>query len=208
MTRSIRLTGTGSAPAIPDVVVARVGVEKRAADVQSAFAGAGDAARAVVDAVRAAGVAEADVATTDLGLQTVETGPWEDRRLEGYSATEALVLTVRDVADAARVLQAVAVAAGDAARIDSVTFALSDGERPAAAAREAAFADARARAEQYAALAGASLGAVLSIVDEPRAAPQREVMFAARAAPGGGAPAMHAGERTVSARVTVEWELG
>ncbi|TWS25990.1 DUF541 domain-containing protein [Tsukamurella sputi] len=209
MTRTIRQTGSGAAAATPDVVIARIGVEFRAGDVATAFAGSGDAARAVVAAVRAAGVADADVATSDVGLQAVETGPWEDRRLEGYAASESLVLTIRDVDDAARVLQAAATAAGDAARIQSVVFALSDGDAPAAAAREAAFAHAKAKAEQYAHLTGDTLGAVLSIVDDPGASPHADVHFAAKslaAAPAAG-PAMEAGERRVTARVTVEWEL-
>ncbi|GAA1079129.1 SIMPL domain-containing protein [Tsukamurella spumae] len=208
MTRTIRQTGTGSAVAIPDVVIARIGVEHRAPDVVAAFSGAGDAARAVVAAVRAAGVADADIATSDVGLQTVETGPWEDRRLEGYAASESLVVTVRDVANAAWVLQAATVAARDATRIDSVTFALSDGAAPAAAARDAAFADARAKAEQYARLSGDALGAVLSIADDPSSAPRPQMMLAAKAAaaPGSG-PAMEAGERIVTAQVVVEWEL-
>lgn len=208
MTRTIRLTGSGVAAAIPDVVIARIGVEVRAEDVATAFSGAGDAARAVVAAVRAAGVADGDVATSDLGLQAVETGPWEDRRLEGYAATESLTVTIRSVADAADVLQAAATAAGDAARIQSVTFALSDGAAPAAAARGAAFADAKAKAEQYAGLSGDDLGAVLSITDEASPAPRAEVHMAMKsvaATPAG--PALEAGERAVTARVTVEWEL-
>lgn len=206
--RTIRQTGTGQAFATPDTVVAQVGVQVRADDVATAFTGAGEAARAVVAAVRAAGVAPADVATADLTLQAVETGPWEDRRLEGYAAGESLTVTVRDTAAAAAVLQAAATAAGDAARISSVTFAVSDGAAPAARAREAAFADAKARAEQYARLSGNALGAVLSITDEAAAAPRPEIMFAARTsgAPSGG-PALEAGEQAITARVTVEWEL-
>ncbi|KXP13535.1 hypothetical protein AXK57_04965 [Tsukamurella pulmonis] len=209
MSRTIRQTGSGAATATPDVVIAHVGVEFRAPDVASAFSGAGTAARAVVAAVRAAGVAEGDVATTGVGLQAVETGPWEDRRLEGYAATESLTLTIRSVTDAAAVLQAAATAAGDAARIQSVSFALSDGAGPAAAAREAAFAHAKAKAEQYAALSGDALGAVLSITDESAPGPRADVHFAAKAltaaAPAG--PAMEAGEREITAHVTVEWEL-
>lgn len=209
MTRTIRLTGTGTATATPDLVVARIGVDFRAQDVASAFSGAGAAARAVVAAVRGAGVADGDVATSNVGLHAVETGPWEDRRFDGYAATESLTVTVRSAADAADVLQAAATAAGDAARIQSVSFALSDGAAQAEAAREAAFADARVQAERYAALAGARLGAVLSITDDPSSGPQPEVHFAAKAvlgAPPAG-PAMEAGERSVTARITVAWEL-
>jgi uncharacterized protein YggE len=207
MTRSIRQTGTGTAPAVPDVVIARIGVQSRAGDVSSAFDGASIAAHAVVSAVRAAGIGDADIATTNVGLQPVETGPWEDRRLEGYSASESLTLTIRDTGRAAAVLQAATTAAGNAARIESVTFAVSDGDAALEQAREAAFADARRHAEQYARLAGATLGAVLTIADEPSGfGPVTEVMFASKQASDSG-PAMQVGERSVSARVVVEWEL-
>lgn len=207
MTRTVRQTGTGSAPAIPDVVLAQVRVEFRGDDVASAFSGAGHAAHSVVAAVRGAGVSDGDVATTGVGLQAVETGPWEDRRLEGYSATESLAVTIRDITSASAVLQAAAMAGGDAARIDSVSFAVSDGASPASAARDAAFADARARAEQYARLGGDTLGAVLSISDDPSTAPRPQMLFAAKLDGAGSGPAMEVGDRVVTAQVTVEWEL-
>lgn len=207
MTRSIRQTGSGAATAIPDVVLARIAIRRQEADVAAAFRLAGEAARAAVSAVRAAGVAEADIATTDVSLQSVESGPWEDRRLDGYAASESLAITIREIASASDVLHAALSAAGDCARIDSVEFSVSDGDGAAEAARAAAFADARTRAEQYAALAGARLGSVLSIVDEPgNSGPAPRMVMASRTADSTG-PAMAAGERSVTARVAVEWEL-
>ena len=77
----------------------------------------------------------------------------------------------------------------------------------AAAAREAAWRDALARAGQYAALAGAALGEVLEIKEAPPPPPDaRPMRLLADAAPTG--PATEPGETTVWAAVTVTWALG
>jgi uncharacterized protein len=77
----------------------------------------------------------------------------------------------------------------------------------AAAAREAAWRDALAGAEQYAALAGASLGPVLEIKEAPPPPPEARPMrlMAADAAPSG--PTTDPGETTIWAAVTVTWSL-
>jgi uncharacterized protein YggE len=74
------------------------------------------------------------------------------------------------------------------------------------AAREAAWRDARGRAEQYAALAGVALGGVLRIeeVAGARHAQPLTMGFAAAAAAG---PAVEVGEAELRARVAVTWAL-
>ncbi len=75
-----------------------------------------------------------------------------------------------------------------------------------AAAREAAWRDARGRAEQYAALAGVALGEVLRIeeVAGGRHALALAGGYQAQAAAG---PAVEVGEAEVGARVAVTWAL-
>jgi uncharacterized protein YggE len=100
---------------------------------------------------------------------------------------------------------AAAVAAGgDGARVHGLGFVVGDPAAVAAAAREAAWRDAFARAEQYADLAGATLGPVLQIKEAPPAAPDARPMrmMAAEAA-----PSTEPGETTVRAAVTVTWSL-
>jgi uncharacterized protein len=75
-----------------------------------------------------------------------------------------------------------------------------------AAAREAAWRDARARAEQYAVLAGVGLGRVVRIEELAGGRPVVPLAgrYEAQAAAG---PAVEVGEAEVRARVAVTWAL-
>ena len=105
-------------------------------------------------------------------------------------------------------IKALAGAAGDAFGLDDVTLDVADPAPLLERARTAAFEDARAKAEQYAALAGRPLGPVLRVTEEPdRGMPVPR--FAAKAAMDvGGAMPVEAGESAVSATVTVRFGLG
>ena len=99
-------------------------------------------------------------------------------------------------------------AGGDGARVDGIEFTHRDSASLQATARDAAFANARAKAEQFAGLSGQSLGEVRHITEGagPVALP-RGRMVAMAADSSGGMP-IDAGEGTISAIVTVTWALG
>jgi uncharacterized protein len=105
------------------------------------------------------------------------------------------------------VLAAVADAGGDATRIGGISFALDDDAAVRAQAREAAFADARQRAEQYADLVGRELGDVLW-VRENVTTPAPPVPYAAEAAAdAGGALRLEPGSTEVTVTAEVRWSL-
>ena len=74
-----------------------------------------------------------------------------------------MTASVRDLTKAGATLSAAVDAGGNAVRVDAVSFALEDTNGLVAGARKGAVDDAKAKAEQYAAAAGRSLGAVQSI---------------------------------------------
>lgn len=198
----VTVTGTGLVTAVPDVAVVDLGAEARAPGVQDALDRAGAALDAAARGLRERGVTPAD-------LRTTTTSTWTERTDDGTSRTTvrlALRAQVRDVAGAGEAVRAALAAAGDAARLDGIGFALADPAPLAAAAREAAFADARERAEQYAALAGRRLGAVVEVV-EGGGGPGPVARTLAAAAPAGDALAVEPGTQEVRATVTVRWEL-
>jgi uncharacterized protein len=91
-----------------------------------------------------------------------------------------------------------------------VTYRHSDTSALASAAREAAWADALARATQLAELSGRSLGDVISIDEAGGGTPrllgaQRMAMDAAVA--GEAAPTLDAGEAYVTIALAVRWSL-
>jgi uncharacterized protein YggE len=77
---------------------------------------------------------------------------------------------------------AAGVSPGDAVRVQGLTPALHDMAAPGSTARARAFGDAQAKAQQYAALAGRTLGSVVTI-DASTSRPQ-DTASTARAAAG------------------------
>jgi uncharacterized protein YggE len=121
----------------------------------------------------------------------------------GYTAYQSLRVTVRDPAAVGDLIQAFAGVAGNALTIDRIALDIDDPAPVLARAREAAFADARGKAEQYAVLAARELGKVVWVSDvvHSGAQPRYDLM----AAKTGGMP-VELGENSVTTAVTVRWE--
>jgi uncharacterized protein YggE len=200
----LTVTGAGVASAVPDVVRLDVGVRCEAPDVGAALSDAGARAAAVAQAAHDHGVGPHDLQTTGAGVQ-----PRYDREgveVVGYSAHQSLQLAVRDPARLSPLVDAFAGVAGNALTIDRISLEVSDPEPLRRRARRAAFEDARAKAEEYAALAGRTLGKVTALTDVVQGGPQpRYELMAARAASAGALP-VELGENTVTASVAVRWD--
>ncbi|AMT69492.1 SIMPL domain-containing protein [Mycobacteroides immunogenum] len=198
----VTVVGQGEASGSPDVFMATVGVSVRSRRIAGVMGEVKAKARAVIDAVLDAGVAAEDVRTAWMSVHP----QFDGNRITGYAADNSVRITVRDLSKVSDVLDKAVTAGGEAAQLSGVSFDLQDSSDLATQARERAFADARTRAEQYAALAGETLGKVLRIdetVGGAAAHPRAE--FAMLRAAGG--PPVEAGQQTVSAQITVVWEL-
>ncbi|WP_062393699.1 SIMPL domain-containing protein [Gordonia phthalatica] len=199
--RTVAVTGSGQASAVPDVMRLQIGVAVVEPNVSTAMERAGASMRAVIDALLAAGVSRPDLATAQLAVHPqYRTG--DDPGISGYEVSNMLTAIVRDLDSAGDALAAAAQAGGDDLRVHGVSLTVDDPTAPLAAARDAAFADARRRAEQFAGLAGVRLGPVLSI-REGAAGPGPAPRMAAFAA----SMPVEAGEQQVSAAVDVVFEL-
>ena len=169
---SISVSGTGEVQAEPDIVTVSTGVEVSADSVAEARAGAAEAAAAVIAALRENGVEERDIRTINVFIYPVYDYRDETPRVTGYTVLNSVEVTVRDVEGVGELIDAVAVAGGDAVRFNGISFAHEDPVGLTRQARELAMADARAKAEQLAELNGVTLGEPLSIVETSWAAPR------------------------------------
>jgi uncharacterized protein YggE len=203
-TATVAVTGAGSASAVPDTALLTLGVETRGASPAEAFEGCRRTLAQVLEALDAEGVEPARRTTTGLELQE----DWESRQAGagpvGYRAGTRLTVRLDDPAGAGRVAAAAVNAGGDAARVHGLELVVGDQAAVAAAAREAAWRDAEARAGQYATLAGATLGRVLQVRDVPPPPDVRPMRLVADAL---GGPAVEPGEASISAAVAVTWAL-
>lgn len=203
MKPSVRVTGFGEAAAPPDIAVVQVGAECVARHAPEALGEASTVIARMRDVAIEAGVAPGDLATSATQLW-----PDHDRegRPSGYRASITLTVRMRDLMAASELVPALVAAGGDAGRLHSTTLEHSDPAALAATARDNAFADARARAEQYAALAGAVLGDVLGI-DEAATTGGPVPVFAKRSDTFAAGMPILAGTESVPAAVTVRWRL-
>jgi uncharacterized protein len=195
--RTIAVTGQGSASVVPDRAVVRVSAVHRAAGLAEALSGA-ESARAAI--VAAAG----DLIVSSAGL---DIWPVHDQegRAAGFEARHSLTVTGADLDRAGALIDRLAAEVGDRLTVDGVSLTVSDPSAVVREAREAAYADAPARAEHLALLADATLGAVQQVAEG--AGPAQPIAggleFAAAKADVGLQP----GQQTVTDEVTVTWAL-
>lgn len=166
---STTMIGRGSVRAVPDLIRVTLSVESRADTVAAAYGRAGERVTAVVTALRAVGVSDADMATSGLSVRT-ETVYTDNGRSEiaGYLASTGLSVSLREGTgtEPADTVAAAVTAGGDDVRLGGLTRGIADPEPLVREARDAAFDDAKAKAEQYAARAGVTLGQVVQITED------------------------------------------
>lgn len=200
----VRVTGYGEASASPDVLRVVLTISCDGADVSSAMSDAAQRTDAVTTALR-----ELDVTDRDLRTEGVDVHRRHNRggAVAGYRAQHTLAVTCRDVDRAGRLLAAAGDAAGNDLSIDHVGLDIEDRTTVLQQARQAAFEDARGRAERYAVLAGRELGEVQTVVEGTSAGPPaprggiRMMAAAAESAELG----VEGGDSTLGATVTVTW---
>lgn len=209
-THRITVIGTGRLKREPDMLRATVGVEIESDSVDAALSATNQAARRVIDAVHAVGVARADIQTREFRVQ-----PGYDHSahgtpvLRGYVVRNLVEINVRDLDRVGEVLAAATEAGGNDARVHGVQFELEDDAAVLVAARERAFADARSRAEQYAQLARRELGPLVSLSEDVPPSPHVEQWdgVGTYVATAGGPVPVQPGRLEVVVRVTAVWSL-
>lgn len=206
MGRSVTVTGRGRATAAYDEATLRLAATARAANPSDATARATYCMSVMREAVLAGGVAADKLTTTHVSLNPVH-DPWPT--VVAYEATLGLSVLLADLQRVGSLLVAAIDAGGDGARVDGISFSHHDPAALQREARDSAYADARAKAEQYAGLAGQALGEVRHIAEAggTSGVPLGKMMAMADAGAAGAMP-IDAGEGTVEAVLTVEWALG
>jgi uncharacterized protein YggE len=198
---AITATGNGSSTVVPDRASFTFGVSSNAATAAAALSASSDAADRVVAALQKAGVAKADLQTSDVSLspRTSENGD----KILGYTASVSVAATVRKLASAGAVVDA-AVGAG-ANQVSGPNLLVSDESSAYRAALKDAIADARAKAQTLASASGLTLGAVTSVTEG--SAPTPVPLFGPKEA-AGATPPVEPGTQEVDASVTMVFATG
>jgi uncharacterized protein YggE len=205
--RTVTVTGSGTAEAVPDLLTASIGVECRRDDVGAAYAAAGRAAAAISAILREHGVHDPDITTSGLNVRAdVVWKEGQGQTVAGYVASSILAVRLRDVPGSSDVIAGAVAAGGNDVRLNGLELGFADPAAVTAQAREAAWQDALATARQFASLAGTELGPVVSVTQQP--GPSGPIPMAKmQRAMATDSVGIEAGQSSVSATVEVVWEL-
>ena len=206
---TVSVSGHGQVNVPPDTASVSIGIDVIQPTLAKAQTQATAQATALIEALKAAGIADEDIQTAYFSVNIVrdysENG--NPTQITGFEIINQLQLTVRDI-DMLGDLLDEAVNAG-ANSINGVTFYFDDQTAAASEARKLAVEDARTKAEELAAAAGLTLGPVVSIA-EGTVSPMPPPMYGG--AGGGMAKAEAAvpvqpGSSTIAVDVSMTFEL-
>jgi len=203
----ITVTGEGRVDAAPDMATISLGVTSQGDTAAAAMAANSQALSRVLANLRAAGIEDRDLQTTGLALSPDWRGADDGSapRIVGYIASNMLTVQVRALDGLGAVLDA-AVKDG-ANTVDGLSFGLADPEPVLDEARRRAVAVATHRAMLLTEAAGVSLGAVAAI-SEGGGSFAPAPMFAKAADMTAAVVPVASGEVSMSASVTMVWEIG
>jgi hypothetical protein len=165
--RTLTVSGNGTIYLTPDTAYIYIGVHTDDADLATAMSKNNTQAQALVDALKKAGVAEADIQTSNFSVYTNPNGGIDKMTGQAitnstyYSVDNTVYVTARDLTHLGSLLNA-AVGAG-ANSINSITFDVADKTAAQAQARQKAMDNAAALAVELAQTAKVSLGTIQTI---------------------------------------------
>ncbi len=206
MERTITVSATGSATAIPDRARIATGVVSEAATAREALSANNGAMEKLIAGLKESGVGAQDIQTSGLNLNPRYTNPRDGQppMIDGYQASNTVEVHVRDLDKLGEVLDKLVTLGAN--QMNGITFEVSTAETLRDAARKEAIANARRRAELYAAAAGAKVGKVIAIAEGTEASPP-PYFKAGRAAAMSASVPIERGSQSLEANVTVTWEL-
>lgn len=182
--RVISVMGVASVEMPPDMATIDLGVSHQADEAADALAMTSEAVAAVLAQLESAGIEARDMQTNNLSLQPVwsrNDGSGAQPKVIGFVARNTLSIRVRELNSLGSILDA--VVQDGANTFNGLRFSVQDPDAAMAEARAAAVKDGVARAEQFAAAAGVTLGPIMSISEGGGIArPQMLEMAAARMA--------------------------
>jgi len=200
------ISATGDVTRVPDIARIGAGVVTSAPTASAAMEQNARQMAAVRAALKRAGIADRDIQTASLSLspeyrqETNGAAP----QITGYSASNEVIVTFRDIAASGRILDAL-VSQG-ANQINGPSLSVEHPEPAFGEARVKALATARARADLYARAAGKHVVRIVSIAEGGTSVPGPRPMYRMAAA-SQAATSIDPGTQTLTVNLNVTFEL-
>lgn len=205
--RVISVSGTGQVSLQPDMAYIYIGVSTENESAADAVAKNNADTQRLIDALKAAGIADADIRTSNFSIwQNTPYGLDGQPGKPVYRVDNTVYVTARDLAKLGDLLDA-AVRAG-ANNINSIQFDVADKTKALTDARKAAVEAAKKQAAELAEAAGVKLGDIQGI----QYYDSTPVVYAEARGMGGGAAAdasvpINPGQMQITATVTINFEI-
>lgn len=208
---TLTLSGDGVVSAAPDMAIVSLGVVKEAETADAALSANNTAMKKALAALKDAGVADKDIATSSFTIDPVMSyppqksdGTQEAPKITGYRVSNAVTVKLHGIAEAGGLLdKVIRVGAND---VRGVSFTVDDQDSLMDEARIAAIKKLESRADLYAKTGGFTLKRILAISEGGEATPPMPMMMT-KAAPQSDAVPFSAGEQDIRATVNITWEI-
>jgi len=206
-TSGIAVSGRGEVYGTPDTLQMSFGVSVLRPSVQQAVSDAAALADQLISTLEANGVATEDVQTANYGIYPEYDYSNDQQKIRGYRVNNTVVAKIRDITSAGSVIDAAVAGGTNEIKVSGVSFSIEDDEELITAARDAAWEDAHAKAQQLADLAGLTLGKAVTI-NESFSTNQPVPMYRAydEMAVGEAATPIEPGEQQVAVTLQIRFE--
>jgi uncharacterized protein YggE len=208
-TPQIVTTGQGEVRVTPDKATINMGVQTRAATAAEAAAQNSRKQRAIIEAVRARGVAPEQIGTSSFNVIPETRYDREGQavpRTLSYLVSNVITVELRRIDLVGPVIDA-SLAAG-ANQINSLNFGVANTDSARRAALTSAVARSKADAEVMARAAGGSLGSLIELMTTEFYVPQpRAMQLSMKAAEADASVPVEPGQEAIRATVTARWQF-
>jgi uncharacterized protein YggE len=158
----LTVQASGNATATPNLLTLDIGVDVSDPTASAALSDANDKATALSNTLQLVGVSKADIQTTNFSIQPNFA---TNGTITGYRVTNSVHVKLHNLSASGAVIDAAARSAGNAIRINGLTFSVDDTTTVDGTARADGIQVAADHARSMASAAGESISGVCSITD-------------------------------------------
>jgi len=204
----ITVAGEGKATGKPDVAMITLSVSRVADTVDAARTGAATSLDAMINSMTGNGIAKDDIQTQQFSISPEYDYTNGKQLLKGFRVTNIVTAKLRDISKTSKVVDDAVTAGGNDVQVQGIVFTIDKPDDLKTQAREAAIADAKARAQTLASATGGSVGDPISITEGSVVTPPipYDAGRVAGPATGPGTP-IETGTQDVTVSVTVTWSI-
>jgi uncharacterized protein len=203
---TITVNSTATVQASPDEAVVGLGVHSEAAGSADAFAQNARDMQSVLDALKAAGIQDKDIQTTNVSLQQRVSKRGTPGEQQVFVASNAIRVTIHDLSSVGSVIDAAVTAGADS--VTDIRFQLANPDAVRTDALTKAVDGARAKADALAHAADASVVRVVTIDEQNYQPPIYDAPMASAALGAAVAtPVVPPSSLDVTETIRVVWEI-